>query len=82
VKFSVKDLVEEGFPTNIRKRRYCLREEGKENVLQERNVNVGGRPTLSEENVEKVRGFLMDNSTESRFIGKERVFFYYNFEFS
>lgn len=79
MKFLSKDLVEEGFPINERKRRYCLREEGIENVLQEKNVNLGGRPHLKENVVEKVRGFLIDNSTESRFIAKERVFFLLEF---
>jgi hypothetical protein len=77
VKYSTKNLVDSGYDINPRKRRYCLSNNAKENVLNEKNVNVGGRPTLENEKKEKVISFLLDVSTESRTIKKDRFFFLY-----
>jgi hypothetical protein len=65
-KFTLKELNNNGFSLSERQKRYALSPEAKENVMMERNVNVGGRPRYSEEVINEVKDFLLDNSTESR----------------
>jgi hypothetical protein len=79
MRYSAKDLEDSGYNINPRKRRYCLSDTAKENVLDEKNVNVAGRPNLEEEKKEKMISFLLDVSTESRTIKKDRSFYYIYF---
>jgi hypothetical protein len=62
-----------GYNINGRKRGYCLSDQVKENLRNESNVNLGGRPTLSEEKRTILEEFIVDNSTDSRFIKKIRL---------
>jgi hypothetical protein len=77
LKFSTKDLNEDGYDITNRQRRYSLRNEAQNNILEEKVVNVGGRPSLSEHSVECVKGYLMDISTESRIVSKDCFRFWF-----
>jgi hypothetical protein len=74
-KYSTKQLKEGGYNINNRKRAYSLSNQAKENLLNETNVNFGGRPSLPIYKKEIVEGFIVDNTTESRIVKKNCVFF-------
>jgi hypothetical protein len=70
--YSPTQLRSGGYNISVDQARYSKREEAIENIMLEREISRGGRPPLSQQGRENVIQFLLENSTESNYVFKQR----------